>query len=47
MFALFISLVFSLWEVLISINALNVQLQDLEGYARACQQRSGSRAEED
>lgn len=42
-----ISLVFSLWEVLISTNALNVQLQDLEGYARARQQRSKSRAEED
>ncbi|ALM54546.1 II family cellulose-binding protein [Halomonas huangheensis] len=44
--SLSISLVFSLWEVLISTNALNVQLQDLEGYARG-QQRSKRLAVED
>lgn len=42
-----ISLVFSLWEVLISTNALNVQLQDLEGYARSRRQCSSRRVEED
>lgn len=29
-----ISLVFSLWEIMISTNALNVQLQDLEAISR-------------
>lgn len=42
--ALSVSLIYSLWEIQISTNALNVQLQDVEAQLRVSGRRSGGDA---
>ena len=42
--ALSVSLIYSLWEIQISTNALNVQLQDVEAQLRASGKHLGGDA---